>query len=532
MRFSPTLAVLAVLVFAPDWLGAQDPSTKPAGQRVFLGAADCFNCHLNGIPKSDDPNYEAFRALFPDTDNWVLRKELAIWLKDDKHAQAFTSLLNERSKNMGMLMGTEAHRDRRCLACHTGYPLAAISGEPGKLVDEKAVVSPNVAQGVSCEGCHAPSGDWSLPHRKKSEWRFQPASEKWEKFGYADLRSPANRTRICLSCHLGNAAEGKVVTHEMYAAGHPPLPGFELANFSTQMPKHWRDFGDKEDSLREEFLKENKDHAYGQTFDVKNLNETNSLLIAALVGFSENLKLASSIVDGKVSAAIEKPTWPELAQFECYSCHHDLKDKSWRQVRKLRGAPGRPQIRSWPTPLARLAVKHAGEDEKRFDDLCQKVADLLNAQPFGSREGWDKLLKEAEWLDKVANEHQTKPPTSDKGLPILRDIVAIAVSDFWDYDSARQLVWAAKSVRTELSSPRGDAATRDRITKLDSDFSEIEKMFVLNLTEGRDAEAKLPNSTTSRKVKEVDLVKTLPKIADYDAKTFHEKVQALATKLK
>ena len=32
---------------------------------------------------------------------------------------------------------------------------------------------------------------------------------------------------MCLSCHLGNAREGRVVTHEMYAAGHPPLPGFE-----------------------------------------------------------------------------------------------------------------------------------------------------------------------------------------------------------------------------------------------------------------------------------------------------------------
>ncbi|MFM9964646.1 MAG: multiheme c-type cytochrome [Planctomycetaceae bacterium] len=531
MRFSPTLAVL-VIVIASNWLQAQDAPAKPAAKRAFLGAADCFNCHLNGIPKSDDPNFEAFKALFPDADNWVLRKELAIWTKEDKHAQAFTSLLNERSKNMGKLMGTDASRDRRCLACHTGYPLDAIAGEPGKLVDEKAVVAPNVSQGISCEGCHAPSGDWSLPHRIKAQWRFLPAAEKWEKFGYADIRSPANRTRICLSCHLGNAAEGKVVTHEMYAAGHPPLPGFELANFTTQMPKHWRDFSDKEESLRNEFLKENKDHTYGETYDLKNLNETNTLLIAALVGYSENLKLAAALVDGKVSPLIEKPTWPDLAQFECYSCHHDLKDKSWRQVRKLRGAPGRPQLRAWPTPLARLAIKYAGQDEKHFDDLCQKVADQLNAQPFGSREGWDKLLKETEWLDKVANEHQTKPPTADKGIAILRDIVGIAAGDFWDYDSARQLVWAAKTVRGELTSSRSDEATRGRISKLDADFSEIEKMFVLNLMDGREAEAKLPNSTTSRKIKEVDLKISLPKIADYDAKVFHQMVQALDAKLK
>ena len=30
-----------------------------------------------------------------------------------------------------------------------------------------------------------------------------------------------------------------MVTHEMYAAGHPPLPGFEIATFCSQMPPHW-----------------------------------------------------------------------------------------------------------------------------------------------------------------------------------------------------------------------------------------------------------------------------------------------------
>jgi len=520
MRYRPTLVVLAALMFASDWLAAQDTS-KPAA-RAFLGAADCFNCHLNGIPRPDDPGYQAFRALFPDSDKWVLRKELAIWLSKDKHAQAFTSLLNDRSKNMGKLLGVEAiHRDRRCLACHTGYPLESIAGEPGKLVDEKAVENPNVSQGISCEGCHAPSGDWSLPHRKKADWRFKPAAEKWEKFGYADIRSPINRTRICLSCHLGNAAEGKIVTHEMYAAGHPPLPGFELATFAFQMPKHWQDFGEKEDVLRKDFLEKSPDPIYGKDFDVKNLNQTNNLLIAALVAFSENLKLTSSIAEERISNSIPKPFWPELAQFECFACHHDLQDKSWRQNRRLRGAPGRPQLRAWPIPLARLAIKQA--DAERFTALCQKIEDLLNAQPFGSRAGWDPLLKEAEWLEQVARDRQMHPPTPDQGLPILRAIAAIAISDLWDYDSARQLVWATKTLRQEL-----DEATRSR---LDADWTAIEAMFVLDLMEGKAAIAKLPNATEGRPVKEVDLETTLKPIAKYNAAEFRKKFAVLADRL-
>ena len=33
--------------------------------------------------------------------------------------------------------------------------------------------------------------------------------------------------------------------HEWYAAGHPPLPSFELATFESQMPAHWKSLREK-----------------------------------------------------------------------------------------------------------------------------------------------------------------------------------------------------------------------------------------------------------------------------------------------
>jgi hypothetical protein len=54
-----------------------------------------------------------------------------------------------------------------------------------------------------------------------------------------DLRNPGKRAEWCMSCHVGNAAEGKVVTHAMYAATHPVLRGFDLASFSKNLPQHW-----------------------------------------------------------------------------------------------------------------------------------------------------------------------------------------------------------------------------------------------------------------------------------------------------
>lgn len=543
MRSSLSILVLSFVTFATSPLAAQD---KHAPARTYLGATECVKCHFSGLPKAEDANSAALEVLgFTGlvNDSWVLLDELKTWANQDKHAQAFTSLLNERSQRMGKLLGVEEiHRDKRCLACHTGYPLLAMGGD-AHLMPAELVKNLKVSQGVSCEGCHAPSGDtataenktagWYMPHAQKDPWRFLSEKDKQDKFGFASIRSASARSRMCLSCHLGNAAEGKIVTHEMYAAGHPPLPGFELASFAAQMPKHWRDFDKKADGVRSEFLEKNADDSYGRsTFKPDNLHETNSVLIAALVSFSENVRLTASLADEQSKPPVAKPDWPELAQFECFACHHDLKDRSWRQRRTLRGAPGRPLLRAWPIALTTLAVKQAGADAKQFEALWQPVEKLLNEQPFGRRERWNEAAQPlTKWLDELAASLERKSLPRDAGLPLLREIAAVAESDLWDYDSARQLVWAAQVLRRELVSDRSDEVLRKRVAAIEADLIDIEKLFVLNLIEGRSAQQKLPGSTKSREVKEVDLEKTLPPIADYDAIAFRDKFQKLATKL-
>ncbi len=39
------------------------------------------------------------------------------------------------------------------------------------------------------------------------------------------------------------------MTHEMYAAGHPPLPSVELQTFCEEMPQHWQTPRELYDSL-------------------------------------------------------------------------------------------------------------------------------------------------------------------------------------------------------------------------------------------------------------------------------------------
>lgn len=534
--------LIALIGLTAGQLAAQDNPSPAAAPRVFRGASDCLKCHTGGLPKSPDPLLAAagFGENLTD-DRWVLLDEVKTWIASDRHLQAFTALKNDRSKRMGKLLGVEEiHRDKRCLACHTGFPLSAMGDDPHRMPAELAS-DLKVAQGVSCEGCHAPSGDavggdtkgWYVSHANKEAWRFLSGGDKATKFGFTDIRSPIVRTRLCLSCHLGNAAEGKIVTHEMYAAGHPPLPGFELETFAQQMPKHWRDFHKKSDAVRDEFLKRSADDVYGRdSYKLDNLHESRAVLISGLVSYSENLKLAAALADEKLKMPVVKPDWPELAQFECFACHHDLKDKSWRQRRTVRGTPGRPQLRSWPTVLAKLALKSLGQDPQELDRRAQPVEKLLSDQPFGRQDRWIEAVRATtEWLDQQAAALERKPLPRESGLALLRDLVALADSEFWDYDSARQLVWASQVLRHELASERSPVAVRETVASIDADLADVEKLFSLNLLEGQKARQEVPGSTKTREVTEVDLTKTLPPIADYDAVTFREKFHKLSGKL-
>lgn len=551
MRRVIVLAILATLCSPAAWLSAQDSAAKAASAlRGFAGIRACRNCHISGsLPKKDDPNLDPFEAALLGTgavdDRWVKLDEYKTWLEQDKHSQAFTSLLNERSKRMSALLGVEVQRDKRCLACHVGFPLAELGGDHAAIpVDQ--VNDVRLLQGVSCEGCHAPSDDaraaegadvkgWLGPHAKKESWRFLSVAVKWENFGFRNVRSVSTRARMCLSCHLGNAAEGRIVTHEMYAAGHPPLPGFELANFAYQLPKHWRDFDQKTANVREEFLKRNEsagDTYVKASYQLENLHETHSLLVGALVAFSENLKLSAALADREFKTPVAKPDWPELAQFECFACHHDLKDASWRQSRTLRGAPGRPILRTWPTALTKVALKHAKGDEQRFAELWQPVEKLLNDQPFGRPDGWQTTIAPlTKWLDDLASSLERQSLPRDAGWPLLGEIAAVAESELWDYDSARQLVWATQVLHRELSGERSPEPLRTRTVGLSDQLKPIEQLFVLDLIAGRTVPQILPGGTKGRPVKEVELEKTLPPIADYDAATFRDKFRKLASKL-
>jgi hypothetical protein len=219
-----------VTVGASAWLlmlalaggaAAQRPGRLPA--LPYNGADECKACH------TQQTNVDQTGSL-----TFVTLTEYAIWKTLDKHAQAYAVLKTARSRRMGELLGNVKVTDPQtgCLNCHAMNALKT----------NKEVETFTPEDGVSCGGCHGPSSKWFAEHSVPS-WRKLSPQEKAEK-GMVDLRDPAVRAELCMSCHVGNAAQGKVVTHAMFAAGHPPLPPFEVALFSKNMPQHWRDPGD------------------------------------------------------------------------------------------------------------------------------------------------------------------------------------------------------------------------------------------------------------------------------------------------
>lgn len=421
--------LLAVVALCVSFLGNRPAAAQPADQPAkrledlwkekkftYQEAGQCMGCHT--APNKERVDKGAFDVC--------LLTEYAIWKTHDKHAQAYAVLEGPRGKEIARLLGKKGApldvRDAKagCLGCHAMNDLSAVNQQiaGGKGLDPQ--------DGVSCGGCHGPSSDWVNAHADKTQWRNKLDAKQKAERGFRDLRDPVVRAELCLSCHVGNARDGRVVTHAMMAAGHPPLPPLEMAMFSKNEPQHWR---------------EPKDTPAFKDWKGLAFQQTRSALIGDVVAVRETLKL----VRDRANFSADKPAyvwpellmgrdwsaeapgdelrkaapgrWPELAMAhsDCFACHHDLKYPGYRQQRGFgyavpgipiqRVVPGRPLVRSWPLAALGGAAAYTGNDKKLLDDLQKQLHGLAAAtsrRPFGRPEQMasaaDGVIK---WCDTV-----------------------------------------------------------------------------------------------------------------------------------
>ena len=108
---------------------------------------------------------------------------------------------------------------------------------------------------------------------------------------------PVARTRLCLSCHLGDRQ--KFVDHRLMGAGHP-RQSFEVALFSILQPYHWEP-DDDYISRGKQAPNDVKLWAIGQAVAV------DEIMDAMLDPNRNTLGL-----------------FPELVLYDCQACHHGI----------------------------------------------------------------------------------------------------------------------------------------------------------------------------------------------------------------
>jgi hypothetical protein len=310
-------AVHLISLFAGAVFASQQPATSPppleatplaSGQ--YLGVASCAGSGCHG---STEP--------LAATD--VLQNEFYTWLNEDRHAQAYNVLFNQRSSLIArnMRLKTKAYESAVCLDCHsTNVSAALVNG----------AIDPE--DGVQCEACHGPAGGWRGEH-VQPEWTHEQSVER----GMIDLRHSPTRASLCAGCHVGNAS--KEVDHELIASGHPVL-AFELDNYAASMPPHWR-----------------HDPA---------THGPRAWAVGQVVKFAQSLDNLARHARGE--------EWPEFSDMSCMNCHHDLKDSGWRQER---GWPDRAGLPAWsPQHWAVLRVLIGEIAPKTRDELDPVIASL------------------------------------------------------------------------------------------------------------------------------------------------------------
>jgi hypothetical protein len=165
---------------------AKADTTKKAKEHEYVGSSKCKMCH----------NTPAWGKIY---DKWAATK----------HATAYTTLANEQSKTIAKGMKIEdAQKSERCLICHvTGFTAPAVAkivenGKIAKIVENGKILNIygkneppkgekySVEEGVTCEACHGPAGDYLTSHIKKDN----------KKQAVADgMMMPTEE--LCVKCH-------------------------------------------------------------------------------------------------------------------------------------------------------------------------------------------------------------------------------------------------------------------------------------------------------------------------------------------
>jgi hypothetical protein len=309
----------------------------------------------------------------------VQQNEFSTWLAHDKHANAYQSLLSDRAKTMAKNLGIPAaHKDLRCLACHTTPQIAK----------EQSKFDYPLDLGVGCESCHGTASPKWLGTHTTDAWKNTSSASKkalYDKEGMNYLGNAMVQAQVCVGCHVGAPANPQTgipardANHDIMAAGHPRLT-FEAFSYQTNMPPHWNTKKYSSDTNR----------------------DLEIWVTGQLAGLSASIELSSHRAE---LALNNQGIWPEFAESSCLSCHADFQQPSWRDKKNYYEGrkPGSLPYDSWTAVLLSEALLISGQDKQiasLYNDLA-KARNSFRTSPKEAKVSADILAGQ---LAKIQNE--------------------------------------------------------------------------------------------------------------------------------
>lgn len=269
--------------------------------RTVLGTLCLLAAGLQGATAAELPQYDGYvhqgvascasgvchGSATERNSTHVLQNEYVTWTRLDGHANAYKTLLTEASQRMARNLGLpNAHEAAICLDCHADNVPAEQRGADFQISD-----------GVGCEACHGGSENWLSSHTAAGNTHQDNLDR-----GLYPTSSVEARAQLCLSCHLGTA--DKFATHRIMGAGHPRL-AFELSTFSALQPPHW---------------------AFDADYDQRKgiVSDFDTWTLGLMVAARENIALLQGpMLHGN-------GMFPEIALFDCHSCHQPMSSLDWQ----------------------------------------------------------------------------------------------------------------------------------------------------------------------------------------------------------
>jgi hypothetical protein len=311
--------------------------------------------------------------------------------------------------------------------------------------------------GVGCEACHGPAEKWLKPHSLPDWKKDYPEPADKEKLGMWPIHKSYERARRCVTCHVGSSTSD--MNHDLIAAGHPRL-NFEFTVFMANMPRHW-----------------NKN-------SIPDLRQDEAWVLGQAVTATAALDLLAYRADPPKAPDGSPKPWPEFAEYDCFSCHHDLQGvPNWRQEMKFRRPVGALVWNNWYMTMPRAMATLDKNQHQKLLDTLDTLAKAMR-EPLRERQ---TIVKQAQEAEKLLR----SPGASSPARQLLNRLIMDYRTSSPDWDHAAQIYLAAaaldhdtkskkviEELAKKLSYPQDyDSPHEDRKKTWDAQRSEFEALL-------------------------------------------------------